>query len=179
MKGNPAVGRIALGATGVLLLAALLYLGPPATGEKSDWALGILATALSILAGILIAVITMLGDPRRLYPGNWRIASAHRREIGRALNRFAMLFWLYLAVIALALIAAILEGYIANDIEVRWVSWLKHVAISVGSVALLWSFSLPAIIRKAQLARLTDEVESRRRQRQPPSDGTDSESRPA
>ena len=171
MKGRPALGRIALGVAGVLLLAVLLYVGPAATGEKSDWALGILATALSILAGILIAVITMLGDPRRLYPGNWRIASAHRREIGQALNRFAMLFWLYLAVIALALIAAMLEGYVPRAFDVDWVIWVKHVAISIGCVALLWSFSLPAIIRKAQLTRLSEEVEKRRRQgRTPPDD---------
>ncbi len=38
-------------------------------------------TLVSILAGILIAIITMLGDPRVLYRGSWRVASAHRREV--------------------------------------------------------------------------------------------------
>ena len=105
----PPWGRFALGAAGVGLLAVLLYLGPSAS-STTDTALRILATALSILAGILLAIITMLGDPRSLYPGSWRVASVHRRQIRHALNRSAMLFWLYLAVIGLAFGATLLRG---------------------------------------------------------------------
>ena len=164
----PPAGRIALGLAGVGLLVALLYVGPSATAT-SDTALTILATALSILAGILLAIITMLGDPRSLYPGSWRVASGHRRQIRHALNRAAMLFWVYLAVVALAFGATLLEAYAPSAIDVRWV---KHVALSLGSVALLWSFSLPSVIRKAQLERLDDEVERRRQQARSASDAT-------
>ena len=171
MKVGPAWRRLGLGLAGVLLLAGLLYIGPSSTEGKSDWALRILATALSILAGILLAVITLLGDPRSLYPGSWRVASAHRRQIRRALNRFAMLFWLYLGVIALALAAALFEAYEPNVLGTCWVSWVKHVALSLGCLALLWSFSLPATIRRAQLARLDREVEERKeRSRSAPND---------
>ena len=162
----PPWGRFALAIAGLGLLAALLYLGPSANGS-SDTALRMLATALSILAGILLAIIAMLGDPRSLYPGSWRIASAHRRQIRHALNRAAMLFWLYLAVIALAFGATLLEAYAPSLIDSRW---MKHCALSLGSVALLWSFSLPWVIRKAQLARLDDEVERRRKQARSVSD---------
>lgn len=166
MKVRPAWRRIGLGLAGVLLFAILLWIGPSPTAEKSDWALRILATALSILAGILLAVITLLGDPRSLYPGSWRVASAHRRQIRRALNRFAMLFWLYLGVIALALTTAVLDAYETTALDVRRISWVKHVALSLGIVALLWSFSLPSTIRRAQLARLDREVERRKEQGQ-------------
>lgn len=162
----PPWGRFALGVAGVGLLAALLYLGPSAS-NTGDTALRILATALSILAGILLAIIAMLGDPRSLYPGSWRVASAHRRQIRHALNRSAMLFWLYLAVIALAFGATLIESYAPSAIDPRWV---KHFALSLGSVALLWSFSLPWVIRKAQLERLDDEVERRRKQTRSTSD---------
>ena len=173
MKVRPAWKRIGFGLAGALLLAAFLYVGPSSTEGKSDWALGILATALSILAGILLAVITLLGDPRSLYPGSWRVASAHRRQIRNALNRFALLFWLYLGVIALVLATAVLEAYETDALDACWVVWMKHVALSVGSVALLWSFSLPATIRKAQLARLDREIEERKERAQSsPSDAT-------
>lgn len=162
----PPAERVALGLAGVGLFAVLLYLGPSAKAT-SDTALTILATALSILAGILLAIITMLGDPRSLYPGSWRVASAHRRQIRHALNRSAMMFWIYLAVIALAFGAMLLEAYAPSAIDVRWV---KHVALSLGSVALLWSFSLPWVIRKAQLERLDDEIERRRKQARATSD---------
>jgi len=154
------MGRIAFGLAGVGLLVGLLYLGPPEK-DTSDTALTILATALSILAGILLAIITMLGDPRSLYAGSWRVASAHRRQIRRALDRSAMLFCLYLIVIALAFGAMLLEAYVPSLVGVKWV---KHAAVSAGGVALLWSFSLPWIIRRAQLARLDDEVERRRKE---------------
>ena len=163
MKVKPVCKRIGLGVAGLLLLAAFLYIGPSSTQEKSDWALRILATALSILAGILLAVITMVGDPRSLYPGNWRVASIQRREICSALDRFVMLFWLYLFVIVLALAAALLEAFELSVLGNRCVEWVKHVALGVGSLALLWSFPLPGIIRDAQVAKLDHEVEERKR----------------
>lgn len=171
MNKGPAWGRLALGVAGVMLLAYLLYLGP-ADHPTSDVALIILGTALSILAGILLAIITMLGNPRSLYPGSWRVASAHRREIRYALNRSAMLFSIYLSVIATAFGAHLIEAYAGPEVDVRWV---KHIALSVGSMALLWSFSLPWVIREAQLVRLDDEVESRKRRTRESSNNPDDE----
>ena len=171
MNKRPAWGRLALGIAGVMLLAYLLYLGP-AAHPTSDVALTILATALSILAGILLAIITMLGNPRNLYPGSWRVASAHRRQIRYALNRSAILFSMYLSVIATAFGAHLIEAYAGPAIDVRWV---KHIALSVGGMALLWSFSLPWVIREAQLARLDDEVENRKRRRRESSSNPDDE----
>ena len=48
---------------------------------------------------------------------------------------------------------------------------MKQIALGAGTMALVWSFALPAAIRKAQLARLDDEVEKRRAAgRLPPTD---------
>ena len=162
MSRKPLSGkRVAFGFAGLLLFLALMYLGPTPPG-KGDLALRILATALSILAGILLAVITLLGDPRSLYPGNWRVASAHRRQIRVALNRAAALFWMYLGTIAIGLAAVLLEAYEPQLLAPCLVGWLKHLAMCFGSVALLWSFWLPASIRRAQLDRLDEEVERRK-----------------
>ena len=144
-----------------LFLVLLLYIGPPPTGQNSDPALRMLANALSILAGFLIAVIVILGDPRSLYRGNWRIASAHQREIRRALNRTALLFYTYLVVIVCIFAASFLEAYTSATVCSRW---MKHIALSAGGTALFWSFALPFVIRKAQLNRLDEEVEDRKRQ---------------
>lgn len=166
MKSKAAWGRIWLGLVGALLFAVLVWIGPASTEEKSDWALGMLATALSILAGILLAVITLIGDAGSLYPGSWRVASAHRRQIRPAINRCVILFWLYLGVVAVVFSAAMLDAYESSPLSEHYVSWIKHVALSAGSVALLWSFSLPSIIRKAQLERLDREVERRKQRSQ-------------
>ena len=161
MNRRFAWGRIAFILAGVGLFVILLRLGPPPVGQSSDPALRMLANALSILAGFLIAVIVMLGDPRSLYRGNWRIASAHRREIRRALNRTAYLFCAYLTVIALVFVASLLDTYALTIIDPRW---MKHIALSAGGAVLLWSFALPLVILKAQLSRLDEEVKDRKRQ---------------
>ena len=92
MTMRPAWGRIGLGLLGLVVLAVLIYMGPAPTPGKSDWALRMLATALSILAGILLAVITLLGDPGGLYLGNWRVARSHRRDIQRTFKPFYAAF---------------------------------------------------------------------------------------
>ena len=82
-------------------------------GQESTRAgLRILATVLAILTGFLIAIITMLGDPRSLLAGSWRVASAHRAEVRHALDRFAVLFYVYLVTIATVFAASLLEGQI-------------------------------------------------------------------
>lgn len=168
MNRRLAWGRIAFILAGVGLFVVLLRLGPPPAGQNSDFALRILANALSILAGFLIAVIVMLGDPRSLYRGSWRIASAHRREIRRALNRTAYLFCAYLAVIALVFVASLLDAYALAAIDPRLAiidpRWMKHIALSSGVMVLFWSFALPLVILKAQLDRLDEEVEDRKQQ---------------
>lgn len=117
-------------------------------------------TAFSILAGFLIAIITMAGDPKMLYPGTWKVASAHRREIRRALTRYQCLFYVYLTVIVMAFGAA-LFAKVAADFPV--VRWMERVALSLGVAALFWSFGLPTAIIRIQLDRLTGEVEDRRK----------------
>ncbi len=169
MNWRFAWGRITFIIAGVVLFVALLLFGPPPAGQNSDFALRMLANALSILAGFLIAVIVMLGDPRSLYRGNWRIASAHQREIRHALNRAALLFCIYLVVIAFIFAASLLEAYTSATICSRW---MKHIALSAGGTALFWSFALPLMIRKAQLNRLDEEVQDRKRQSSlPPTEG--------
>ena len=169
MNRRFAWGRITFILAGVVLFVVLLYIGPPPVGQNSDFALRMLANALSILAGFLIVVIVMLGDPRSLYRGNWRIASAHQREIRHALNRTALLFCTYLVVIAFIFAASLLEAYTSAIVCSRW---MKHIALSAGGTALFWSFALPLVIRKAQLNRLDEEVQDRKRQSSlPPTEG--------
>ena len=152
-------GRLVFILVGIVPAAFLLWLGPALNDETTGTTLRILTTVFSILAGFLMAVITMLGDPRGVYTGSWRIASAHRRQIKNALQRFIMLFYAYLIVISAAFAATLLEEYAAGSICVLWA---RHIALSLGSATLVWSFSLPIVIFKTQMNRLDEEVEERR-----------------
>lgn len=159
MKSPMAWGRLVFILAGLIPAAALLWFGPTFDNNESGVALRILATVLSILAGFLMAVITMLGDPRAVYYGSWRVASAHRRQIRNALRRFTMLFYVYLVAIAAAFAAALFEEYTACAM---YTPWVRHVALSLGVAALVWSFGLPVVIYRTQLNRLDEEVNTRR-----------------
>ena len=151
-------GRLVLFAAGAIPGGAMLRWGHVLTDGNTD-ASRILVTAFSILVGFLIAVITMSGDPRGLYPGSWRMASAHAREIRRALCRYQLLFYAYLGVILLVLLAK-LFGRLATEIPA--VLWLDRLSLSLGVAALIWSFGLPTRLIRVQMERLQDEVATRK-----------------
>ena len=126
--------------------------------EFNHGSISLLVTAFSILAGIMIAVITMLGDPANLYRGSWRMASAHRREIRRRFYLYEILFYAYLIVVGLACGAAVMDGKIFPD-AARLVA---RMALSAGVAVFVWSLSLPRDIIRTQMARLEEEVDRRR-----------------
>ena len=136
----------------------LLVMGPRLDASASSAALRILATALSILTGFLLAVIMMTGDPDGLYPGSWRIASGHRRQIMRVLTRYTTLFYIYLSTILATFLAALLGGWLPDHLH----RWVTHAALCLGLTALLWSFGLPIAIRRERRRRLDEEVDKRR-----------------
>ena len=147
----------------VLLLAGLILAGPTPEG-KGELPLRIIATVGSIFAGMMLAIMTLLGDPKNLFAGTWRVASFHRRHIGTSLDIMVGLFWIYLLAIALTLVAAIFDTYKGDlfTIKSEWIAWAKHIAICVGGLGMVLSFWLPARIRKIQMDRLEEEIERRR-----------------
>ena len=150
-------GRVVFILVGLAIGGTTFWFSEPLTDNIE--AIRILVTVFSILAGFLIAIITMLGDPRALYKGSWRVASAHRRQIHQGLMRYAVLFYMYLVVIALAFIAALLARVTSDEAIVRLV---ERFVFSAGVAALFWSFGLPTAIIRVQKDRLDEEVERRR-----------------
>ena len=151
-------GRLVLIAIGIVLGGSVSVWGHALT-DGNTAALRILVIAFSILVGFLIAVITMAGDPKALYPGTWRVASAHRREIGRALSRYKLLFYAYLSVILLTLLSELFRRLAA---ETPIVLWFDRASLGLGVAALVWSFGLPTQLIRVQMDRLQDGVDARR-----------------
>ena len=150
--------RLAFLLTGFCAAGLAFWFGDPLVSGNVE-ALKILVTAFSILAGIVIAIIAILGDPAGLYSGSWRVASAHRRQIKRRLRRFAVLFYLYLIVIGLTY-AAVLAGNSTMCSEIA--RWAERLTLSAGVGAFVWSFVLPVTIINAHMKRLDEEVKKRR-----------------
>lgn len=143
---------------GLIAFSVTLVFGELLT-HKNTVALTVMATVFSVFAGFTIAITTLLGDPGGLYPGSWRIASAHRRQVRRRLRRQAVLFYVYLLVLGLAFAAALL-GNIKGDSELA--RWFERIALSFGAGAFVWSLALPLSVFRANVGRLDAEVDTRR-----------------
>lgn len=155
--------RVALFLAGLAVAVALVAVGPPSNADaNTDAILRILIVVLSIFSVFLIAPITMMGNPNGLFSGSWRIASAQSRQIRLRLNRFAFLFYMYL----IAITAAVLISMLREHIPEGTYAWGKHVVLCFAIAALVWSFGLPAAIRRNQLQRLEVEVDKRRKKRE-------------
>ena len=117
--------------------------------DSDGSALNILVTAFSILAGVLIVLMTFC--VQTLYAGNWRIASQHYSVLRGMLYRHGCLFCAYLLVIGLALAADLWDDR----------TWIPRAALSLGVFAFAASFRLPLVIVRIQLDHLKEEVRAR------------------
>lgn len=122
------------------------------TGDATQVAV----TLFSILAGFLIAIMTLLGDHAAV-PGSWRIAEGKRKKINQQLYRQQALFVIYLITLSMIFVHEIIE-----DQFIEFASFLERVYYSFSVFALLLSFSLPNTLRRLQSERADAIVEARR-----------------
>lgn len=151
--------RIILILAGLVVATTLFSVGPSVDSATGDETVRILVIVLSILSGFLIAAITMLGDPKRLPDGSWRVASADRRRVRRPLDRLIVLFYAYLLAIFLAFVISILQEHVTDFLS----RWLTHAVLSFGAAVLVWSFGIPSVIQRELRQNLDREVENRRK----------------
>ena len=123
--------------------------------EGNSGALRILVTVLSILTAMLTALIALVGDPQSLFPGSWRLASAHGRAIGKVLRRYTLLAVMYLVTILCAFLASVGLGVSVSGV-------FTQLAIGLGATALILSLGLPIAIYRAQMQMLDKETERRK-----------------
>nr|VFK41399.1 MAG: hypothetical protein BECKTC1821D_GA0114238_101011 [Candidatus Kentron sp. TC]VFK62430.1 MAG: hypothetical protein BECKTC1821F_GA0114240_10747 [Candidatus Kentron sp. TC] len=123
----------------------------------NEQAIDVLTTVFSILAGFLIAIIAILGDPVLLPPGTWRAAEMQRKKsIGR-LKVHKWLFLLYLVTLAMVFTAHLL-GQRYPTITI----WLERGYLFFGVLVFILSMRLPGALMKLQEERIDGIIEHRR-----------------
>ena len=146
----------------ILFLVALsiAWYGQPFVHGNAD-AVNILVTLYSILAGVLIAVITIIGDPVFLVGGkSWRYSEIKRKDIITQLRNKRLLFFLYLITLVLILITKIFPATCVTE-------WSERGYLFLSFYGLYYSFRLPSTIMKAQEEKLDQFIEHRRNEKQP------------
>lgn len=153
-KVNWAFARyLALCAISALVLTPILQ---PAYHEKPD-AMTALVTVFTVLAGFMLAVIALAADGRNLRRKDWRQDTYFLKEIRDRLARYRMMFHLYLAVPALAILTYIGPAW-GNDTQKLAEGFVLFLAI----FALLWSFRIPGEITSAHVRQLQTAIKEQR-----------------
>lgn len=124
--------------------------------QDNEDALDVIVTLFSILAGFIIAIMTLLGD-ESLRAGGWRRARLDADKVRRRLDRQQQLFWLYLITLSLILASKVVKKPLI-DVGHE----MEKIAFGFAVTALILSFALPVALRSAQLVRIEAAVDEKR-----------------
>lgn len=143
----------------------------------SDKLLDFLVSTYSILAGFLIGVIALIGDPSSLPSGSWRIAENATKNTFRRLQSTRNLLYVYLFTLvaifvyklavtpdSVALVKTWENSEILLPILVTLKSIVEYVIIFLSTLAFAYSLTLPNSLFAIQRRRVEKEIEARREQ---------------
>lgn len=142
-----AVGRIAWATAGVAISGVATYLFADMLSNAPD-VLGVIAAIFSILAGVLIAVVSILGDPSMLLDQSWRHSYLSAEETQRKIHRQTDVFLVY--VLLLVTLFAFMLCPNASDAYRP----LQLATFFLTTLAFFASLSLPFTLRSIQKTRL-------------------------
>lgn len=158
----------------VILSAAFSYFFYPLMNVDS---MNALVSIYSILAGFLIGVISLLGDPSLIPNGSWRIAYGASKNAARSLLATKMLLYIYLLTLLLIFLHKVLFSYTGQlpddmlfkeyiaSMLITLTEYKDNVDIVIlfcAILAFLFSFKLPSKLYEIQKQRVQQEVENRR-----------------
>lgn len=152
----------------------LAVLFQPLLTEK---ALDVLVNIYSILAGFLIGIIALIGDPSSLPSGSWRIAENATQNTFRKLKSTKNLLYIYLLTLFIIFSYKLLAVSETKDVIISLpfgIDLLEHLKtfkkiteefiLFLSFVAFSYSFTLPNSVFEIQKRRVEKEIESRREQ---------------
>ena len=124
----------------------------------------VIVNVFSIMAGVLITIMTLLREPS-LYRGrSWRADAVRRSNVYRRLVRQKILFTLYLITLALVFLSNLFKGEYSNLTVLRYI---EFTYLSCACMAFILSMTLPGRLTGLQLARFDEMVEARRKAEKP------------
>jgi hypothetical protein len=114
--------------------------------------LSFIASIFSILAGVLIAVISILGDPSMLLDQSWRHSYLSAGETQRKIHRQTDIFVVYVSLLMTLFV------FLLTDPEAKIFWYVQHLAFFLTTLAFFASLSLPYTLRAIQKNRLNKAI---------------------
>ena len=125
--------------------------------HDNELAINVIVTVFSILAGFLVAIMTIMGEPG-LVGRSWRASEINREIVFGRLVKQKWMFYLYLITLGL-IFAASLVGKKSPELAV----WLERIYLCTSIAAFILSLRLPSTLMKIQLARHDEVIKTKRR----------------
>jgi hypothetical protein len=132
------------------------YRFQPMVADNSD-AVNTVVTIFSILAGFLIAVITLIAEPTLQQARDWNELQVMKETVRRQLLRQKILFFLYLVTLGFALMMYLVPATMTDVMR-----WLQSAFLGLATFVFLASFSLPGSLMKIQMDRYEAALEDTR-----------------
>jgi hypothetical protein len=136
------------------------YFVHPYVSHDSDIVI-IVVTIFSVFAGFLIATIAIIGDPRMIHEGSWRIAEAGREKMQRRLSWHISLLFIYLLTLALLFAGVVLQKALPCQSVIKDIVEAGYLFFGISGFLL--TFALPIALRKMQQEMYDAEIERRRK----------------
>ncbi len=140
-------------AVAIVVSITVGYLFQPMIAHNTD-AVNTVVTIFSILAGFLIAVITLIAEPTLKQAKNWQELQLMKKTVQRKLFRQKLLFFLYLLTLGIAL-----GTFLVPDNEAELQRWLETIFLGLATFVFLASFDLPGSLMRIQMERYEAEMD--------------------
>jgi|SRR5690554_904010 len=121
-------------------------------------AINVIVTVFSILAGFLVAVITLVGDPKSLPAGGWQVARLGSDLTYNRLIRHKWLFKAYLITLFLIFVSIVIKSKYPT---VQLI--LEYGYMFSATISCFLSFKLPSALIELQQERIEHEITERRK----------------
>lgn len=151
--------RIGIFIFATILGMAVAWFGQPLI-HNNERAVNVIVTTFSILAGFLIAIMTIISDPSVFGRRTWRAAEIGRKSVYQKLVRQKWLFVAYLITLALIFLESLL---IKRYTEISL--WLEHIYLFLGTVAFIFSLRLPSTLMNIQIERHEQFIDHKRKKK--------------
>lgn len=149
-------GRVMYAVASIVASGVLTYLYGDHLHNTTD-IITVIAAVFSILAGVLIAIVSILGDPSMLMDQSWRHTYLSSLEIQRKLHRKIDVFVLYIVILAALFVFAMLDDRTTNFYKI-----VQKIVFFLSVMGFFASLSLPFSLVKIQKDRLAAAIKSAR-----------------
>ena len=139
----------------VCLSAFLAWKGQPFI-HGNEKAVDLIINVFSILAGFLIAIMTLFSDIQFDQDANWRKLQLQETLTEQRYAKHSLLFYTYLFVL-ICVFLTVLLGKQPQMTDCFWFVWLEYMYLWLASISVCYSFMLPSKliqIRKKQYSSL-------------------------